>query len=346
MKKLLAMSLSALALANVVSAVGLLTPGATPSAMALDQADDVGVFGSVTLARLAREAAKSMKNKDYPTAVTQYRQCLSQKSDFNLFNYGLLYCALNNSDWSSASTALDGITEKDPEAKGHLNYEYGHVYSMNGRWDEAIPLLKTALTKANTDCSYLYSKVKELQTKTDEKAPELVAGTIDPSTGKLIPVYKEPEKLVIPKREIIGADKLNPDVIKGIGADYENAFRASEWIGICEYKGYEKKPGLGFYNPPTANFSRLECLKGPPLATALPVHFKFYDVAGAKPPEGWKFGDDKMPAKGSQWIIFIPNAVPVNGAFDTYKGDYGRQPATEENLGEIRRIIEAHHGQI
>ena len=345
LKKLQAMSLSLLAIASIAGFAGTIDTRVMAPALALDQADDVGVFGSVTLSRLARDAAKSMKNKDWPTAVTQYKQSIAQKGDFNLFYYGLLYCALNNNDWSSASSALDGIVEKEPDAKPHLNYEFGHVYTNNNRFDEAVPLLKAALVKANTDYNYLGNKVRELQTKTDEKAPELVAGTIGPD-GKLIPVYVPPAVLVVPKRDLIGADQLNPDTIKTVGADYENAFRMSEWIGICEYKNYEKKDGLGFYNPPTANYSRLECLKGPPLATSLPVHFKFYDVAGAKPPDGWKFGDDKMPTKGSKWIIFIPNAVPVNGAFDTYKGDYGRQPATEENVGEIRRIIEAHHGQM
>ncbi len=52
-----------------------------------------------------------------------------------------------------------------------------------------------------------------------------------------------------------------------------------------------------------------------------------------------------MPAKGSKWIIFIPNAIVVPGGFDTYRGCYGRQEVNDDNLGEIYAIIEAHHGQ-
>ena len=48
---------------------------------------------------------------------------------------------------------------------------------------------------------------------------------------------------------------------------------------------------------------------------------------------------------GLLWLIFILNVIPLAGGFDTYKGEYGRQPATETNLGEVCRIIEAHHGQ-
>ena len=129
------------------------------------------------------------------------------------------------------------------------------------------------------------------------------------------------------------------------GRDYENAFRQSEWIGICEYRGFVKKDHIGFYNPPTAKFYWIECLKGPPLNHDMPVKFKFYDHTGVKQPDGWTFGPDKMPKPKSQWLIFIPNAVPTAEGFDTFKGDYGRQEANEKNVGEIHAIIEAHHGQ-
>jgi tetratricopeptide (TPR) repeat protein len=341
LKKLLATSLALLAV-NLAGVTGLMSGGA---ALAIDADDDTGVFGSVGVARMARTASKAMANKDWPTAVQTYKQAISQKNDFPGFYYGLLYSALQVQDFASAAIALEGISDKDAEGKTRLNFEFGHVYSNVGRWDEAIPLLKVAVGKSNADASFLFTKVHELQQDTEKRAPKLKAGDIDPATGKVIEEYKEPEKFVVPTRDLVKGDTLNIDTNK-IGDDYESAYRKCEWIGICEYKGYEKKPDLGFYNPPTANFNRIECLMGPPLATRLPVHFKFYEIAQEKPPAGWKFGDDKMPAIGSKWIIFIQNAVPTAGAFDTYKGVYGRQPATEENVGEIRRILEAHKGQI
>ena len=328
---------------TILSAVAMVS--VSPKASAIDPADDIGVFGSVTVARSARDAAKAMKSGDYVTGANLYRQAIAGKSDFVDFYYGLLYCAEKANQWDLVSTALDGLADKDPDSKPHLAFDYGHCYAMQGRSDEAIPFLKQALAKANLDNAFVINKVKQLQTKTDMKAPELIPGTIGPD-GRVVP--EPPKDIVIappPKRDLHGADDFNPDATD-TGKDYENAFRASEWIGICEYRGYEKKDGISFYNPPTAKFYWTKCLKGPPLNHDVPVKFKFYDKAGSKMPDGWKFGDDKMPKKNSQWLIFIPNAVPVPGGFDTYKGDYGRQEANDANLGEIYRIIEAHHGQI
>jgi len=336
--RLLAKSLTLAALAGFI--------GLTPGALAIDQADDVGVFGSVTVARSARDAAKAMKSGDYVTATNLYRQAISSKGDFIDFYYGLLYSAIKAGQWDQAMAALDGLAEKDPSSKGHLDYETGHCLRMLNRFDEAIPHLRAGLTKANADSGFLVSKVKDLQIQTAKKAETLVPGMID-ANGNVVP---EPPKDIIvkapEKRAAITAEMLNPDATD-TGRDYENAFRQSEWIGICKYKGYEKKENIGFFNPPTANFVRIKCLKGPPLNPQMPIKFKFYDHAGVKPPEGWKFGPDKMPKVDSEWLIFIPNAVPIPGfGFDTFKGDYGRQEANEKNLGEIYAIIEAHHGQI
>jgi tetratricopeptide (TPR) repeat protein len=334
---LLAKSLSLVAIAGFV--------GQTPSALAIDPADDIGVFGSLSVARGARDALKAMKANDFATATTLYRQSIQNKGDFVDFYYGLLYCAQKAGQWDQVSAALDGLADKDPEAKPHLSFEYGHCYTNLNRCDEALPYLKDALAHVNVDGGFLVNKVKALQTKTEQKAAPLIPGTIGPD-GNIVPeppkdiVVKAPEK-----RKTVGADALNPDMTD-TGRDYENAFRQSEWIGICEYKGYEKKEHIGFYNPPTAKFYWKECLKGPPLNHDLPVKYKFYDHTGVKMPDGWKFGPDKMPKIGSQWLIFIPNAVPTAEGFDTFKGDYGRQEANDKNVGDIHAIIEAHHGQI
>ncbi len=62
-------------------------------------------------------------------------------------------------------------------------------------------------------------------------------------------------------------------------------------------------------------------------------------------PKGWTFGPDKLPEPGSKWIIFIENAVPKRGAFETYHGSYGRQEANDENRNKIYKVIEDHRGQ-
>ncbi|MBU6450648.1 MAG: tetratricopeptide repeat protein [Cyanobacteria bacterium REEB67] len=317
---------------------GLLSLFCSVPVSALDPADDIGVFGSVTVARSAREALKAMKNQDWSTATSLYRSVIQSKDDYPGFYYGLLFCAEKSGDWPSAAAALEGIAEKDPSAKDHLDFHYGHCYTMTNRPDQAIPYLKVALEKPK-DADFLSGKIKDLQHTSVQKAPPLIAGV---NGVPVPPVDLQPSAPI--KRPVIPGDSLNP-YTNDVGLDFENAFRYSEWIGICQYRGYEKKVDTSYFNPPTANFYWTKCLKGPPLNHALPVKFRFCSKDGEKMPEGWKFGPEKMPTRGSQWLIFIPNAVPVAGGFDTYKGSYGRQAATEANVGEVYRIIEAHHGQ-
>jgi|GEM_PF-2380613 len=125
------------------------------------------------------------------------------------------------------------------------------------------------------------------------------------------------------------------------GQAYEAAFSASEWIGECEYLGYEKQSEISFDNPPIALYRWVKCFKGPPLQM-VPVKFEFEPNSEGKKPDGWKFGEHQMPQRHSHWIIFIPNAVPVQGSFRTYKGSFGRQEATKQNLDELMDVIEKH----
>jgi len=125
------------------------------------------------------------------------------------------------------------------------------------------------------------------------------------------------------------------------GRTYEAAWSASEWIGECEYVGYDKQDNISFNNPPTAQYLWVKCFKGPPLQR-VPVKFEFEPNGQGKEPDGWKFGEHLMPEKRSHWIIFIPKAVPVQGSFRTYLGSYGRQEATKENLDKLMAVIEKH----
>jgi len=324
-------------------ATALVVVNCYPS-QAVDSAEDAGVFGSITVARQAREGAKAINTGDYPKALNAYRAAIGLTTDVTEFYYGLLLAGQKVEAWDQVNLALDAIATKDPAAKPHLAYEYGNCYTKTGRYDEAIPMLKAALKSGDGDGTFLKDKVQKLIAMTAAPAP---------------PVVKTPEQLANEKRiaEELAKAGAPPPVVTlhpgkefvvdstPAGADSLNAFLKSEWIGICEYKGYEKKENILFNNPPTAHFYWTKCLKGPPLNHDMPIKFKFYEYDGAPKPEGWKFGEDKMPKKGSKWIIFIPNAVVVPEGFDTYKGSYGRQEATEENLGSIYAIIEAHHGQ-
>jgi len=329
------LSLSALIALTVIS------PG-----QAIDPADDAGLFGSITVAKQAREALKALDAQDYQKALNGYRAAIGMDNGVKEFYYGLLYSGQKAQAWDQVSVALDAIAEKDPEAKPHLAFEYGNCYAKTGRYEEAVPLLKVALLNKDKDNAFLSERVKRLATLTKAPAPPVVLSDEEKARRAKIAAQIEEagKKPVAPP--IVHADDQNRDKSKA-GSDYVNAWLGSEWIGICEYRGYEKpKNGpILFNNPPTANFYWTEWIKGPPLNRHVPIKYKFYEHDGMTKPEGWKFGPDKMPAVGSKWIIFIPNAIPVEGGFDTYKGSYGRQEATDDNLGSILAEKETHHGQ-
>jgi tetratricopeptide (TPR) repeat protein len=310
---------------------------------AVDPADDAGVFGSITVAKQAREGVKALKTGDYPAALIAYRSAIGLNHGVKEFYYGLLFAGQKVENWDQVTVALDNIAEQDPAAKQHLSYEYGNCYTKIGRYDEALPLLKAAL-RSPADGDFLTGKIKELVAMTAAPAPPVVKTPKQIEREKEIEDARKRAAAPPPPYVAIPGSDLNVDS-RPIGSDYESAFLKSEWIGICEYRGYEKKENILFNNPPTAQFYWTKCLKGPPLNHDMPVKFKFYEYDGQPKPAGWKFSEDKMPKKGSKWLIFIPNAVVVPGGFDTYRGSYGRQEATEDNLGTIYAIIEAHHGQ-
>ncbi|MBS1952713.1 MAG: hypothetical protein JST89_00860 [Cyanobacteria bacterium SZAS-4] len=120
--------------------------------------------------------------------------------------------------------------------------------------------------------------------------------------------------------------------------NYENAAH-SECILIAEYLGYQKNPDVRFNQPIQADYKIVKILKGPPLNKRLPIKYEFHDHTNPPTPPGWKFSEKEMPAVGSRWLIFIEHAVPHNGQFETYQGNYGRQPETEDNLNKIYELL-------
>jgi len=63
------------------------------------------------------------------------------------------------------------------------------------------------------------------------------------------------------------------------------------------------------------------------------VLYEFHDRSACLAPEGWRFSSEMMPAKKSRWILLIEKER--NDRYYTYRGGFGRLPATTEN---IRRV--------
>jgi len=296
--------------------------------------EDVGPTGSITITRHANEAAKAFAAHDYGKAKEEYRKAIGLSPDRLEFYYGLYDVCVHSGEWDQVAYALQRIFEIDPTKKQPLRAQYGEVLYHLGHYDEAIPVLKQALKEADLPQPKI-SLVVPAPLPEPEKNTRAATGP--GQTGNVGSTVSAaiPDQPIIPPRTIMSAKEVNT-----FGLSFENAAH-SECIVIAEYLGYDKNADVYYTHPPIANYSITKILKGPPLNRNLPVRYEFSDrVNDVQAPPGWKFGPDKMPKKGSSWIIFIKNALPRDGAFDTYQGSYGRQPATEENLNKIYSLME------
>ncbi|MCA0313410.1 MAG: tetratricopeptide repeat protein [Candidatus Melainabacteria bacterium] len=306
---------------------------------AMDTAgDDAGQFGSITVTKLAREGLKAAQRQDWPTAVQRYQKAVSQNVKAPELYYGLVQAAAKANNWHEALSAMETLFNEDPAAKAHMQAEYGRALAGVSRYEEAIPILNKALTTLDADNAFLNEKLTAMAIKIEKPGEK---PDIDMSKVK----YREVTAVEkIPERDLVHADEVSEK--SKYTLSYENLFHYSEFIAICTYKKFEKERDTAFFRPPIAIFHIDEVLKGPPLNPTLPIRYEFHDKVGTPVmPKGWTFGPDKLPEPGSKWIIFIENAVPKRGAFETYHGSYGRQEANDENRNKIYKVIEDHRGQ-
>lgn len=308
-------------------------------AMALEAGgDDAGVFGSITVTRLAREGLKASRSGDWATAFSRFQKAAAQGKEAPELYLGLYQAASKNNNWNEAYSALEKYFVLVPEAKAHMQGEYGQALAGCGRYEEAIPLLKKALLTLDADNAFVAGKIAMMGTQIEKPGEK---STRDMTQ---VPYFEPTAKAAIPERNKVAQSEVQAD--SKYTLSYDNLHHYSEFIAICTYEGYEVERDIAYFRPPIAIFHIKEILMGPPLNKHLPIRFEFNDkTSGVKMPEGWKFGPDKMPKKGSEWLIFIENAVPKRGAFETYHGSFGRQEATDENKNKIYDIIEKHRGQ-
>jgi tetratricopeptide (TPR) repeat protein len=332
--------------------------GSTPQAWAMSE--NTGSTGSVTITKHATDAAKAFAKGDYATARDEYRYAIGLSPDTLEFYYGLYDVCSHSGEWDQVAFALDKIFSLDPEKKKQLGYEYGNCLYHLKRYDEAIPVLKQALIDVNLPGPKISLVVPPppppepssttTSATTAPNNPGIDVGASTPDGKGKQGMQSNPIEssmpfvghLAVPLSQVVHnrAEGVNDPSLQQYQKSYENAALRSESITVCEYEGYQKKGDIEFFNPPIAKYKIQKILKGPPLNRDLPIRYEFHDRSAKKVPDGWKFGDDKMPEKGSKWLIFIQVALPRDGAFDTYTGDYGRQPYTDENMNRIYALLE------
>ena len=307
--------------------LGFLFVLATQSSQA---SDSTGSTGSITITRHANNAAKAFAAHDYAKAKEEYRKAIGLSPDTLEFYYGLYDVCVHSGEWDQVVFALEKIFEIDPTKQQALRAQYGEALYHLGHYDDAVPILKQALKEADLPAPKI-SLVVPAPIPDSQLEKNAASGSLTPPA----PVPVTPEQEVPPPPPSLSAKQVSE-----FRLNFENAAH-SECILTATYEGYEKRDDIVYTNPPIAKYHITKILKGPPLNRDLPLRYEFTDrINDTGAPAGWKFGPDKMPKKGSEWLIFIKNAVPRDEAFDTYQGSYGRQPATDENMNKVYALLE------
>jgi len=113
----------------------------------------------------------------------------------------------------------------------------------------------------------------------------------------------------------------------------------SEYIVIGKYIGYQAKEEINYFQGPIAKFKTIRILKGINLPGIFNIRYDFHDDSACLPLKGWVFSKDIMPKSESAWILFL-NKNKEYEIFTTYRGDFGRWEATEENIAEVEKALE------
>jgi len=278
---------------------------------------------TLTLVVHANKAAKAYTDQQWAKAKNEFRICIGEKQSVEFYE-GLYNTCMKSGEWDQVAYALEKIFAIDPSQKIAHSYEYGQALFYLNRYDEAIPYLKSALTAVDDPVPVYTPKVKNV--------PVLASPIV--STGCRF---------------------------DNLPLAYVNAATHSESICLAEYAGYDRSGDIDWDHPPQAHYQITEILKGPSYddaahrftkgvdqvhhlhGRALPVKYEFHDLVNPTMPNGWKFSEKLMPEKDSKWILFIEFAVPKRGMFELYQGSFGRLPAIEENLNQVKALLDKYN---
>lgn len=122
----------------------------------------------------------------------------------------------------------------------------------------------------------------------------------------------------------------------------EEAIESSQYIVVAEYSEYSKRwqHKIGYFYGPRATYKVSQTLKGnSPLLKVIRVRYDFHNGSPCIEPEKWTFDKKIMPHKGSLWILFLKSKDNEEDIWETYRGDYGRWEATDENLNKIKNQL-------
>lgn len=129
----------------------------------------------------------------------------------------------------------------------------------------------------------------------------------------------------------------------------EEGVKTAQWIVIAKFLDYrnpEKEP-VSYMNSLLARYEIQRILKGAKMnQSPVTVVYDFHDGSACRALEGWRFTPAMMPVKDSKWILLLRKESRSEvwkqyrqiDAFTTYRGDFGRIPASDANLDKIKLL--------
>lgn len=118
---------------------------------------------------------------------------------------------------------------------------------------------------------------------------------------------------------------------------FKQMFENSESVTLCRFLGLDKFHDKTPSKIPVGSFRIVEFLKGPPFSAPLPVRL-WNRSSSADGSNNKNLPSASIPEKGSIWIIVIPNAVPIDGCFETFNGTDGIIEATSDVIEQFHEI--------
>ena len=121
--------------------------------------------------------------------------------------------------------------------------------------------------------------------------------------------------------------------------DYKKYTLKSESIIVCEFIGNKTNYSNSLSSDNCVHFRAVKYIKGPQFAVRdLPIKYN-YKRDDKTNDKLTKIKNSNLPKMGSLWIIFIENAIPKDGLFETYNGTLGRVPYNKQNYDLVMNVI-------
>lgn len=121
----------------------------------------------------------------------------------------------------------------------------------------------------------------------------------------------------------------------------------SDWIVVARYLGHKPPPNQDLYFAgldaeyqveSVLKKSSNEIVRELSLKRPIRVNYAFHDGSPCMSPSDFKLDESKLPPINSRWILFLTPTDTFNH-FSTYRGDYGRWPATSANCAKVNEWL-------